>query len=499
MPAMPAQMRRARFVVAANCMALVTSGFSLTCVPSTIAAADAPADPVFTRQTPTYRRIKQVLDQTPAIDTHDHLPPFGILPAYRETKEGKGVNLAGILQNSYLPAYCPLPPWQDRMDFDAWWRTAKGSFDNVRAAGFYKYLLPAFQDLYGIDFDTITDDQAYDLNRRIFENYQNQRWLYHVVTERANIELMLNDQAWNCHGFIQSYPWEVIVLNVTTLPWGFHPSEYEVRAFAWAGDDPYAFAKKHGLPMDSLDDYLKVLDRLFLEAKDNKVACIKCTLAYMRTLRFENVSKETAAAAFGKKRTQLTPQEAKDFEDFIMWRLCELAAKYELPFQIHTGQAKIQGSNPMNLVDLLEANPKTKFILFHGGYPWIGETAVILQKQWRHVWVDSVWTPLLSYSAAKRAYHEWLDAFPSNRIMWGADCFNAEGIYGATEYTRQCIAEVLAERVLAGDLNEEHALRIGRQIWRDNALELFPQLKERLWKQSGKKLEPPAGNAPAGR
>ena len=167
-----------------------------------------------------------------------------------------------------------------------------------------------------------------------------------------------------------------------------------------------------------------------------------------------------------------------------MWRLVELSAKYELPFQIHTGQARIQGSNPMLLVDLIEANPKTKFILFHGGYP-VGRR----DRRDRACGTPgtsgstSVWLPTLSYTTAKRAFHEWLDAMPSNRIMWGADCNHAEGIYGATEFTRRCLAEVLAEKVDRGDLREEHALRIGRQILRDNALELFPQLKERLWKK----------------
>ena len=41
-----------------------------------------------------------------------------------------------------------------------------------------------------------------------------------------------------------------------------------------------------------------------------------------------------------------------------MWRLVELSARHELPFQIHTGQGRIQGSNPMLLVDLIEANPR---------------------------------------------------------------------------------------------------------------------------------------------
>jgi hypothetical protein len=71
---------------------------------------------------------------------------------------------------------------------------------------------------------------------------------------------------------------------------------------------------------------------------------------------------------------------------------------------------------------------------------------------------------------------------PSDRILWGADCNHAEGIYGATVVTRAVLAEVLAEKVARGDLAEGHAARIGRQVLRENALSLFPQLKDRLGK-----------------
>ena len=107
------------------------------------------------------------------------------------------------------------------------------------------------------------------------------------------------------------------------------------------------------------------------------------------------VPHERAAAIFGKPRQQLSPREQQDFEDFMMWRMCELSAKHDLPFQIHTGQARIQGSNPMLLVDLIEAQPRTKFILFHGGFPWIGETGVIAMR-FKNVWIDSVWLPCLT-------------------------------------------------------------------------------------------------------
>ena len=44
----------------------------------------------------------------------------------------------------------------------------------------------------------------------------------------------------------------------------------------------------------------------------------------------------------------------------------------------------------------------------------------------KNVWIDSVWLPTLSYTMAKRAFQEWLEIIPSNRIMWGADTVQAQ-------------------------------------------------------------------------
>jgi uncharacterized protein len=429
----------------------------------------------------TYRQMKGHLDSIPAIDTHDHLWPFDRLPGYVETENGKGMNLSSMWRNSYLTRIKGITPWKAGGKFDDWWQIAKNDFDDVRTVSFYRYTAVALKDLYGVDFDRITDAQARDLNGRIFRNYLSKDWLYEVVTKKANIELMFNDPYWARFDFKNDYPFGVLVFNVTTLTAGFHPSEFKNK---W--DDPYAFAQEKKLDVKNIDDYLAVLDALFKEAKAKGAVCLKSTLAYQRTLHFEKTSKQKAAASFGKKRSDLTPEEVKAFEDFIMWQLIGLSAKHELPFQIHTGNARVQGSNPMLLIDLIEANPKTKFILFHGGYPWIGETGAIAMRHWPNVWIDSCWLPTISYQMAKRAYHEWLDVTQSTRIMWGADCNHAEGIYGATEMTRRCLAEVLTERIERGEVTDEHAKRIGKQILRDNALALFPQLKDRLWKEKGK-------------
>lgn len=440
-----------------------------------IAASGLRADDV--KQTPLFAQLKKSLDTVPAIDTHDHLRPFGEIPFRDETDRGSGMTLHSIWQGSYYTWTNPLSAWPKGASFDDWWKTARHDFDNARATSFYRYLLPAFRDLYGVEFETMTDEQARELNDRIFTNYRNPTWLEDVVTRRANIELMFIDPYWARLQFERAYRFAVPVLNVTQMVKGTHPSQ-----FASELDSPFVFAEREGLEAKSLDDYLAVIDAIFSKAVSADAACLKTTLAYERSLRFENVARERAESIFGRPKHELSAEEQRDFEDFMFWRLAELSAKHALPFQIHTGQARVQGSNPMLLVDLIEANPNTKFVLFHGGFPWVGETGVIVMRH-KNVWIDSCWLPTLSYTMAKRAYQEWLEMIPSDRIMWGADTVQAEGIYAATEFTRQCLAEALAEKVERGELSEEQACRIGRQVLRENALSLFPKLRRQLWRE----------------
>ena len=429
------------------------------------------------KKTEAFGRVKATIDAVSAINTHDHLMPFEQIRNRDQTPQGEGMTLRGIWKGSYYPWIHPLNPWPKDGSFDTWWSKAQHNFANAKATSFYRYMLPGFQDLYGVDFDTITADEARELNDLIFKNYQDDRWLKEVITERANIELMVIDPHWARLSWDTHYPFAVALCNVTSVVRGFHPSEYKNPL-----EDPYVFAKKHKREIGSLDDYLALLDFMLGDAKASGAVCLKSTLAYQRTIRFEDVPKKQAERVFGRPRSELSEEEIRGFEDFIMWRLVELGAKHGLPFQIHTGQARIQGSNPMLLVDLIESNPKTKFVLFHGGYPWIGETSVIAMRH-RNVWIDSCWLPTLSYTTGKRAFQQWLETVPSNRIMWGSDTGTAEGIYAATEFTRRCLAEALAEKVIRGELLEKDAHRIGRQIMRENALELFPQLRERLWRR----------------
>ncbi|MBM3740469.1 MAG: hypothetical protein FJW39_32360, partial [Acidobacteria bacterium] len=259
---------------------------------------------IHSQQTSTYARIKARLDAIPAIDTHEHIQPFSELPGRVQTARGLGVNLFSVWKHSYYSAVHKLTPWTDGQDFDQWWSVARNDFADAKAASFYRYQLSAFKDLYGVDFETITPAQARDLDRRIFENYKTPAWIRRVV-DKANIELMLFDPRIR-FDFEPPYDFAVLALRVNPLLLAFHPDETPDPLHS-----PYSFAAKRGLPLRTLDDYVAVLDRLFQDAAQAGIVCLKYSGAYRRTLQFDNVQAASVAATFGRRRQELNAQQIK--------------------------------------------------------------------------------------------------------------------------------------------------------------------------------------------
>lgn len=178
----------------------------------------SPAQKPATCDRPTYARIKAHLDRVPSINTHEHIQPFSEIPGRVRTERGIGINLFSVWKHSYYAAVHKLTPWTDGQTFDSWWNVARSDFDNAKAASFYRYQLSAFRDLYGADFETITPEQAREVDRRIFENYKSPAWIRHVITEKASIELMLFDPRIR-FDFEPPYDFAVLALRVNPLCW----------------------------------------------------------------------------------------------------------------------------------------------------------------------------------------------------------------------------------------------------------------------------------------
>jgi len=75
----------------------------------------------------------------------------------------------------------------------------------------------------------------------------------------------------------------------------------------------------------------------------------------------------------------------------------------DLPVQIHTGLAKLQGSDPLLLDNVISGYPDVRFVLFHGGFPWIYNT-VTLAHNYANVIIDFNWLPLFLLPPLKMHY-----------------------------------------------------------------------------------------------
>lgn len=222
-----------------------------------------------------------------------------------------------------------------------------------------------------------------------------------------------------------------------------------------------------------LDEYSQMIDRVIREAKDRGCVALKSAIAYDRSLDFASQNRDIAAKAFGRPSDDITPDELNLFGNYVYDQICSAAARYELPFQNHTGLGKIAGSNPMNLIPMIEKHPHTKFVLFHGGYPWTEQLAG-LSHNYYNVYTDICWLPAICTSAAKRLLHSLIEtAKDSSRITWGGDSWLVTESYAQTLAARHVIKNVLSEKVADGYLSESRARRFAERILSINAKELY--------------------------
>ena len=100
-------------------------------------------------------------------------------------------------------------------------------------------------------------------------------------------------------------------------------------------------------------------------------------------------------------------EEAKPYRDYIVHKILQLAGRYSLLVQIHTGIQEgntnlLSNSNPLLLNNpFLEYNDVV-FDIFHAGYPWFREVGV-LAKMFPNVYVDMCWFHAISPHDAREA------------------------------------------------------------------------------------------------
>lgn len=403
----------------------------------------------------------------PLYDVHEHHMP--------ETLHDREVGLLKLLEQSYAgwTQARPYPLSSDERPFSlppdrpCTWEDVARYVDGSGSNAFVTSLVSALAELYGLGDDGITQDTWEELDHEIRRRHQSKGWVDDVIA-KAKIERIVTDPFSNVllDAPASLGPHYRSVARINCLAVGWHAESHDHN-----GNSAHAIAAALGAQVDSFDDYLAFLEQFVDTLPDRNQVALKNALAYDRDLRFDEPDEGVARRAFGKRRPP--PTEQKAFGDFVVDRLCALAAERGLPVQMHLGTALIRGSHPMHVAGLIERHPGTRFLLMHLGYPW-SRDLLGMAFVYRNIWLDLTWSFLLSPSHFKLALHEAIEILPDeSRLMLGGDAWHVEESYGALALARRLIGEVLRERVQARFLSEEGCRRLARRILHENARAFF--------------------------
>lgn len=416
------------------------------------------------KKTKTYKESREALDKIALVSTHEHT----ITEAdYKKMN----VDLFTVLSH-----YVPLDFFSSGMTQDEFetaqnkkpqekWRLFKPYIEKVKNTSFYRNAFPAFREIYGFKDDEITDKNWKSLSERITAKSKAKDAYRFYLKDKPNIERIILDAA-----RLESNDIFAPVLRFDNLiaPFNFSICKKEIE-------------KDTGISITKLDDCIKVLDKYFERLIAGKGVGVKtASAAASYKINYDCVSKTEAEKSFDyvMKGFKNYGSEERPYASYMMHAMVERAGSYNLPVQVHTGMqggmhGHVENANPIHLASLMIDHPKTKFDIFHGGFPYFNEL-VALGKVYPNVYPDLCWMMFVSRSATKEFLHKLIDTVPNNKILaFGADNAIPEGTCAGAFWTRDIVAEVLAEKVEGSYFGKRTALYVAQRILRENAKELF--------------------------
>lgn len=392
----------------------------------------------------------------PVIDCHEHT----FLPEARPAR----VDLWTVMRNSDVgdDLISAGMPAAARPDLD--WAQAAPYLASVRNTGFYRSLILSFQRLFDFPDLDLQSDNWEALSEKIMAANMHPDWYARVLHQHGNIRTILRVQGAEVDPFAVDRRYFAPLTNFDDWIRAGEPDQREARA------------EKVGGRAATLTHYLAALEGAFEHAQTRGAVGVKSMLAYQRPLNFAQPERATIESLFSRRH--LSESERYAVEDFLIHEVAERAGRFQLPYQIHVGYGAWQsnitaGANPLLLNSLIEAHRQTRFVLLHGGYPFIGEMGT-LAKNHPNVFIEAGWLAYIAPAAYRRALGEWLDSVPLNKILaFGADCLHIEQTLGALILTRRLLAKVLADKVVDLGWAETLGLECATRLLHLNAVELY--------------------------
>ena len=420
--------------------------------------------------------IRGLVEQTPFIDTHEHLieektrlagpekclqprralKDFSVLFSHYADSDLRSAGMSVAEEERFFSV--DLGPREK-------WAIIEPYYERARGTGYLLNVRESVRMLY--DHDDLSAGNIEELSRQVAAGVT-PGYYRPIINRVANIEC--------CHvNSLEGPP-----LMETQYPDLLY-QDLSIVALS-TGLLGFDAARRLGREVGSLDDWYGVIDATF-ETWAPKAIALKSQAAYERRLDYHDVPAETAAPLFARlaRGAELTAAEYKCVQDHLFNVCLGKAREYHLPVKLHTGYYAGVGRMPLgrlmhngaDVSELLIRYPDVDFVIMHITYPFQDE-AIALAKHFPNAYVDLCWAWIINPPAGVRFLKEFLMAAPANKLLtFGGDYAPVELVPGHARIARRGIAQALEELVDEGWLEADRIPALVPRLMRGTALELF--------------------------
>lgn len=405
-----------------------------------------------------YSQLRACIDALPIVDDHSH-------PGYAQVCAELGMG------NSPVRYLSP---------------TASAALDAGRGYDWQRLMhREAYRLIYGLEGDLEDPDRLPELDAIFQQKRQDPGALVDACLHAAGVEYAMGN-LFLPHA-LEHKPNLGLVPTVDPLIFPFGTAE--------DGSDPLKnytpvlqrYKKAYGCPdSPGFEDYMAFVGRALAGLRRDGCDGYKLLLAYLRSLRFDEVSRAEAADAYrAAQGGDLSAYKA--LQDYIAWAIFTYASAQGIPVQIHTAliDGRIGDFSVFNLQNLLchQATRAIKLVLLHCAYPRYGDAATLalaatddsgalnqvhLEFSGRILYMNHP-------RVVARMLREYLD-FPLlwDKLIYGSDAWYGERWYYTCARTgREAVYLALSDMIGEEIIDEDTAIQIAKNILRNNAIRLY--------------------------
>lgn len=416
--------------------------------------------------------LRAVIDETPWIDTHEHLVEerhrLGA-DGYRFRDVWGGETHIPGGWTALISHYAVddvisagrAVRLDDGLSPGEQWDALAAGLHAARSTGYLRAVELTTERLFGLPFSRDACDALDDACRSL----RRPGYYGHVLRDVANVR--------RCH--VNSVERDPCCDTATPDLLDQDIALYPLVAGAGSGAE-----QAYGASIGSLDDYTDLVEWCFDRYGDGAVAA-KCAWAYFRPLAVRP-SDSPPRRAFERLRLGTADRaERRSVEDYLFEHALAAATRRGLPVKLHLGylagnrrpQMRWVGRHVRDVVPLLERHPSTTFVLMHAAWPH-QEELIAVAKHFPNAIVDLCWAWMLAPLATIEFVRRFLTTAPASKLLcFGGDYLTVETVVGHAELARRGLAAALESLVDEGWISADRALELVPMLMHGNAEAIF--------------------------